>query len=362
MPRRHPELRGRSWPIIPEPVTKLLDAALVGELTVVDGNGRPVTYPLIPLWDGEKVYLTSSTLFSRKLEHIRGNPKVSLSITDPGRVGGAIDRATIQGDARVIEEDPHGGWERLLPIWEKKEPSIVYFLKAARRAAALLRAGADRDHPAPRPVLGGRRHGRRAGRDHGRNGGRVMRSTPEVDARTGLEKLATYPYQILTWVDDAGYPVSVAVDARINAGELSARFEAPAGLAVPTDREVSLTGSHIRPQPGYGYDERRHVTVWGPATISRRRPSPSPAAPRGAGTRPRSRSSSTRSAPSASRARYFDALSAERGTPVKPRAVVRVPDPADDAPAVPDRDDRAGHAGHPDRRLARVLRPRSPRC
>jgi len=30
----------------------------------------------------------------------------------------------------VIEEDPHGGWERLLPIWEKKEPSIVYFLKA----------------------------------------------------------------------------------------------------------------------------------------------------------------------------------------------------------------------------------------
>lgn len=115
---------------VPEPVTKLLDAALVGELTVIDADGRPVTYPLIPLWDGEKVYLTSSTLFSRKLEHIRGNPKVSLSITDPVAVGGALDRATIQGDARVIEDDPHGGWGRLLPIWERKEPSIVYFLKA----------------------------------------------------------------------------------------------------------------------------------------------------------------------------------------------------------------------------------------
>jgi general stress protein 26 len=115
---------------LPEPVTRLLDAALVGELTVIDGDGRPVTYPLIPLWDGEKVYLTSSTLFSRKLQHVRGNAKVSLSITDPTAVGGAIDRATVQGDARVIEEDPHGGWERLLPIWEKKEPSIVYFLKA----------------------------------------------------------------------------------------------------------------------------------------------------------------------------------------------------------------------------------------
>ncbi|MEP6638975.1 MAG: pyridoxamine 5'-phosphate oxidase family protein [Chloroflexota bacterium] len=115
---------------IPEPVAALLDAALVGELTVIDAAGRPVTYPLIPLWDGEKVYLTSSTLFSRKLEHIRGNARVSLSITDPVAVGGALGRATIQGDARVIEEDPHGGWERLLPIWEKKEPSIVYFLKA----------------------------------------------------------------------------------------------------------------------------------------------------------------------------------------------------------------------------------------
>jgi hypothetical protein len=53
-----------------------------------------------------------------------------LSITDPVAVGGSLDRATIQGDARVIEEDPHGGWERLLPIWERKEPSIVLFLKA----------------------------------------------------------------------------------------------------------------------------------------------------------------------------------------------------------------------------------------
>jgi general stress protein 26 len=113
---------------LPEPVERLLDTALVGELSVVDERGRPITYPLIPLYDGRRIYLTSSTLFSRKLEHIKANPKVALSITDPIAVGGRTDRATIQGDARVIEEDPHGGWERLLPIWEKKEPSIVYFL------------------------------------------------------------------------------------------------------------------------------------------------------------------------------------------------------------------------------------------
>jgi general stress protein 26 len=114
---------------LPEPVETLLDQALVAELTVVDGRGRPVTYPLIPLYDGERIYMTSSTLFSRKLEHVKANPKVAVSITDPVSVNGRIDRATIQGDARVIEEDPHGGWDRILPIWEKKEPAIVAFLK-----------------------------------------------------------------------------------------------------------------------------------------------------------------------------------------------------------------------------------------
>jgi general stress protein 26 len=114
---------------IPAPAAELIERALVAELTVVDATGRPVTYPLIPLWDGERVYMTSSTLFSRKLEHITANPRVSVSVTDPVSVGGREDRVTIQGDARVIAEDPHGGWERLLPIWSAKEPAIVSFLE-----------------------------------------------------------------------------------------------------------------------------------------------------------------------------------------------------------------------------------------
>ena len=38
--------------ILPEPVEALLETALVSELTVVDPSGRPVTHPLIPLYDG----------------------------------------------------------------------------------------------------------------------------------------------------------------------------------------------------------------------------------------------------------------------------------------------------------------------
>ena len=115
--------------VLPEPIEELLDSALVGELTVIDDLGRPVTHPLIPLYDGERIYMTSSILFSRKLEHIKANPRVSVSISDPVAV--KVDRfrrATIQGDAVVDDADLHAGWERILPIWRKKEPAIDFFL------------------------------------------------------------------------------------------------------------------------------------------------------------------------------------------------------------------------------------------
>lgn len=116
--------------VLPLEVEELFDAALVGELTVVSRNGRPITYPLIPLYDGQYVYLTSAVLFSKKLEHIKANPKVSLSLSDPVAVPAAnFGRVTLQGDAEVIEDDTHEGWEELLPLWRAKEPVIDSFVK-----------------------------------------------------------------------------------------------------------------------------------------------------------------------------------------------------------------------------------------
>ena len=115
--------------VLPRPIEELLETALVGELTVIDDRGRLVTHPLIPLYDGQHIYMTSSILFSRKLEHIKGNPKVSVSISDPNAVRvERFRRATIQGDATVDDADLHSGWERVLPIWRKKEPAIDFFL------------------------------------------------------------------------------------------------------------------------------------------------------------------------------------------------------------------------------------------
>jgi nitroimidazol reductase NimA-like FMN-containing flavoprotein (pyridoxamine 5'-phosphate oxidase superfamily) len=116
---------------LPAEVEDLLNAALVSELTVLDEEKRPVTYPLIPLYDGEKIYMTSSVLFSKKLEHIKHNPRVSMTITDPvGTQVESFGRVTIQGEARVIDDDLHSGWERdVLHLWAAKEPIINKLVK-----------------------------------------------------------------------------------------------------------------------------------------------------------------------------------------------------------------------------------------
>jgi nitroimidazol reductase NimA-like FMN-containing flavoprotein (pyridoxamine 5'-phosphate oxidase superfamily) len=116
---------------LPPAVEELLNVALVGELTVIRQDGRAITHPLIPLYDGEHVLMHSSTLFSRKLEHIKANPRVAVSLSDEVAMKGNLDRATIQGTARIIEDDPHRQWEKLiLELWRRKEPAIDQFLKA----------------------------------------------------------------------------------------------------------------------------------------------------------------------------------------------------------------------------------------
>ncbi len=74
--------------------------------------------------------MTSSVLFSKKLEHIKNNPKVSVTVTDP--VAAQVEpfhRVTVQGTARVVEDDFHSGWERVLPLWAAKEPIINSLVK-----------------------------------------------------------------------------------------------------------------------------------------------------------------------------------------------------------------------------------------
>lgn len=93
---------------------------------------------------------------------------------------------------------------------------------------------------------------------------------PLVVARD-LEKLAGYPFVVVSWVDDRGYPMSVATEFSVDAERGLVELRATAGdeAAIPADRQVNVLGSHIRPTPGQGYDERRYLQLWGTATEAR---------------------------------------------------------------------------------------------
>ena len=83
-----------------------------------------------------------------------------------------------------------------------------------------------------------------------------------------VEKAAGYDHAVVSFVDDDGYPMTVAGDFVVDAD--ARRIEIgpvdPSTLP-PSGREVGVLFSHIRPQPGIGYDERRYVNVWGRADV-----------------------------------------------------------------------------------------------
>ena len=73
-----------------------------------------------------------------------------------------------------------------------------------------------------------------------------------------------YEHAVVVSVDAEGYPLSVATEYRTDVarGVIVLR-EVPADVAPPADQEVNVIFSHVRPQPGMGYDERRYVSFWG---------------------------------------------------------------------------------------------------
>ena len=134
-----------------------------------------------------------------------------------------------------------------------------------------------------------------------------------------LAKLASFPRAVLSWVEDDGYPVNVDVDIEVRLDEGIVRFSEPAGFHVKPGSVVAITGSHVRALPEGGFDQRRHVTLWGEALVRPRGRfalSPYRAWSWGEADLPMP-AAYERSLPKARR--YYRALSEERGEPVRPK-------------------------------------------
>jgi 1,4-dihydroxy-2-naphthoate polyprenyltransferase len=88
-----------------------------------------------------------------------------------------------------------------------------------------------------------------------------MRPTPELIR--ALEQ--RFAHAVIAYVGEDGYPMSVATEFSVDSTTGTVRLRAIAGeVQPPVDERVNVVFSHIRPQPGVGYDERRYVSLWGP--------------------------------------------------------------------------------------------------
>jgi 1,4-dihydroxy-2-naphthoate polyprenyltransferase len=88
-----------------------------------------------------------------------------------------------------------------------------------------------------------------------------MKPTPDL-----IERLQErFSHAVIAYVGVDGYPMSVATEFRVDPDRGVVVLHAVAGEAQPPlDERVNVVFSHIRPQPGIGYDERRYVSLWGP--------------------------------------------------------------------------------------------------
>lgn len=88
--------------------------------------------------------------------------------------------------------------------------------------------------------------------------------------QVAVRRARGYPHGVLSFVGADGFPATVAAGFVPGSDEDQIVLGPLAQTALPvTGQDVGVIFSHIRPQPGVGYDERRYVNVWGTASVDR---------------------------------------------------------------------------------------------
>jgi 1,4-dihydroxy-2-naphthoate octaprenyltransferase len=135
----------------------------------------------------------------------------------------------------------------------------------------------------------------------------------------GVACLAAYPRALISWIAEDGYPMNVDVEIEVRSAESVVRFDEPAGFHIAPGTTAAVTASHVRALPAGGFDERRHVTVWGqvsPRPRGRYAVTPNRVWAWGEDDMPLAESYGLRMAQAR---RYFEAVSVGRLVAIRPR-------------------------------------------
>ncbi len=76
------------------------------------------------------------------------------------------------------------------------------------------------------------------------------------------DRLSRFRYGVVTWIDQDGFPFSVATDFLLSEnGEIL--LKKPSAPAITTGGLVGVLFNHITGIPTGGYTDRRYMLVWG---------------------------------------------------------------------------------------------------
>ena len=76
------------------------------------------------------------------------------------------------------------------------------------------------------------------------------------------DRLSRFRYGIVTWIDDDGFPFSVATDFLLSEnGEIL--MKKPSTRPPISDSRVGVLFNHITGIPSGGYTDRRYMLIWG---------------------------------------------------------------------------------------------------
>jgi Pyridoxamine 5'-phosphate oxidase len=261
---------------LPEAVRSVFERFITTELTTIDRQGQPITWPVTPYYSagGPCIDVTTGLGYPKKANDARANPLVALLFSDP--TGSGLDdppMVLVQGTAEVDDHDLEANRDRYARESLQKLPGIrpltpprliqrrlswyytrIYIHVRPERVYAW--PGGD---PAAEPELFGA-HMEEVRSGHSEEPER-FHADPQGGASAWQPRLAQlgarYPTAVLSFVSPDGFPFAIRVP--VQADEAAGRIRiggAPLGL--PLQPGLACLTAHVHGET-FSWQENFHV-------------------------------------------------------------------------------------------------------
>jgi hypothetical protein len=259
---------------LPADVQRVFDRFVTTELTTLDSDGQPITWPVTPYYTpgAPCIDVTTGLGYPKKADDARRNPKVALLFSDPTG-SGVDDPATVlvQGTADVDDRDLEANRERYAREAPEKLPGAPKPPKFVQRfllwyyARIYVHVRPERVYVWPSGDPDAEPHLFDSHMEEVRSGHDEEPDAPSAQAAGGpvawdgrLEELGErYGTAVLSLVAPDGFPFSARVAASVDRDARLVRLErVPVGVPLRPGRACVAAHAH---DPSFKWQRNFHV-------------------------------------------------------------------------------------------------------